>query len=1126
MLASPSESHYDISSRIIFIYITIRSHFGSSKAQAVMTDTESEPSERILALAKPSHCCDKRELESLKWLCEASKEWLKRRALELVNDNAEEPLLIHSSSDGTPITTRTMNKYIWDNLEVKRNARETNEFLVQRVFVMATDFKPRCVFEDPTNMQDKTVSTHMRAGMDLFPFPREQGHTGLLVDHKVYDRAVMSGLAKQWGRYYKAYYVWLAQNTNQNVAYKRWLWHWWSIEGCFGHDCHNGLKWGVFDLLKDKETVRDAYISVESLRNGFDALTKNLEDFVKLNLVYEDSSMAHWHELWISLGLSGDWLDIAVELQLRFEDGSLKVAVRCESKLGLVNQITTFIMHLFKFSKFTDSRFITLGCTGRAVVASLIVGLRALVDKCIKDPRTSSYYISGFKRLGPDVARLYATVAMSSFVADSALHLIFDDGRLPRILPEVDNTIVMEFRYVCEMPYGVWTTIANSCGLGVDDLVSGAIFSALIQAGYIYYKTLPARASPYSLNRGDPLANLRALAEEPAEPKIQTTSKMWTLMQKGVPAEDLLPGLAFLDECDWTGIPVEQGHVQASRLMQKHPFYTQDTMRARAQTGSMQALLRRAPEEAKCAALQKRIDQLERYQAHKFGARQLYVKQLNTTVDHLVEKGRDLSNDVRVKVMQKHGQRWHELSESRRADLEAAVPQARQARIDDNDAELASLYEKLAGTQKTMSEGAVDKEKMGLRVSSCRLDDAALADFNAFCKDNKWTSEHVQALREKALQPTGHVEDDVQRGMDAMADVSEAKVRWRPPWMSFVARHRAELRGSVFKLVAHGKSPQYFAFVYATQTPLLGCFAIVRRLEVAQPVLSAASWEQEASDVYDYQFAYDEPKFVYTEDRESWAYDYILVLTDGVARQGGLLCSDSEFLQLDVLIAMWDRGEKPDLPANTADEEGTAPPKIWTDDPWMINFWDHPVFESDAASKGKPSSGKPHGHGDGDHNDEFDEIFDVEALVAELYRRRLEMEGHVPDGEAVTHFSWQLRGGAWTAAHHGVAFDSVRAFTCTTIANKMMKHYHLAMTGTFAVAKYTDELARELAKCWIDKHAFMLEQWVSAGEDPNFDLAGTLHAFVETRHFGSILASGHVHAMSRLQQIRGILPVL
>ena len=75
----------------------------------------------------------------------------------------------------------------------------------------------------------------------------------------------------------------------------------------------------------------------------------------------EDSTLdvAERTELWILMGLPGEWLEMALSLRIRFEHEQLKVGLN----------------HV------------------------LVVGLPSLVSHCVANPATSSYYISGFQRM-------------------------------------------------------------------------------------------------------------------------------------------------------------------------------------------------------------------------------------------------------------------------------------------------------------------------------------------------------------------------------------------------------------------------------------------------------------------------------------------------------------------------------------------------------------------------------------------------------------------------------------------------------------------------------------------------------------------------------------------------------
>ena len=95
-----------------------------------------------LDLARPSHVLARAEMESCRRLCEASKLWLRQRALQWISSRTQEPILQRSSAECTPINTRPIHNKLYEHMRVTRHGRHTAEYLVQRVFLMPTDRQP------------------------------------------------------------------------------------------------------------------------------------------------------------------------------------------------------------------------------------------------------------------------------------------------------------------------------------------------------------------------------------------------------------------------------------------------------------------------------------------------------------------------------------------------------------------------------------------------------------------------------------------------------------------------------------------------------------------------------------------------------------------------------------------------------------------------------------------------------------------------------------------------------------------------------------------------------------------------------------------------------------------------
>eukprot|EP00974_Lingulodinium_polyedra_P048550 4662391-Lingulodinium_polyedra.AAC.1 len=57
------------------------------------------------------------------------------------------------------------------------------------------------------------------------------------------------------------------------------------------------------------------------------------------------------------------------------------------------------MLAVFRFKKFTNSRWCTVRDSCRSLVAALALGLSGLVKMARANPKTSEYYIHGFSQL-------------------------------------------------------------------------------------------------------------------------------------------------------------------------------------------------------------------------------------------------------------------------------------------------------------------------------------------------------------------------------------------------------------------------------------------------------------------------------------------------------------------------------------------------------------------------------------------------------------------------------------------------------------------------------------------------------------------------------------------------------
>ena len=307
--------------------------------------------------------------------------------------------------------------------------------------------------------------------------------------------------------------------------------------------------------------------------------------------------------------------------------------------------------------------------------------------------------------------------------------------------------------------------------------------------------------------------------------------------------------------------------------------------------------------------------------------------------------------------MNAHGSLWRKLPAEERDRFEELAARDRDAKAKVADRALQSLYEQL---EQAKHEGVDHKDPdiMPYRLAGCRLSGDDRADFDSFCSGPERSASFVAGLRDS--QPGGSVGEDVHKVLDAMV-VDKEPPMWHPWWMAAVARHRALLRGSIFKVVKLGEV-KYVAFVYASQNPIFGCFVEVERLETTAPALVMASWQAGAKVEHTSQFAIRDLSLAFSDEPAFWECEYILVMTEVTAMAGGILASTSEFERLEKMVSMLDPFASRSASVASADEAAMpVPEKSWVDDPRLVNFWEHPSHEDDCFVKASASCGGRHG---------------------------------------------------------------------------------------------------------------------------------------------------------------------
>lgn len=478
------------------IYQNCRSFVGS---MTTLVDTARR-------FSRPSVACDKRDLDKLHRACEVLRAGLRLRAARLIRESHDRTLLVQYGSDCTPLLTKERFAEAVGELDVVRAGKACNEFLIQRLFVEAGD--KRCaVVEVPLPMASKSAFAHFAAARQLFKLPREMGHRGLCVVFHKFDRAVQQPMARLFRKFTAAWEDRFSQENDAGLSYRLYLTNWYLSTGCFAHDCHGGLKWSILNFSSDKECMRSCFLVHESLRHSYSILVKHLPCWIRSVLCFQDWNLRESQLLYQLLEVDDEWARTFSDLEIRFVDGKLCVAERHRTRADLLDVIIVCILKAWRFRQFSEGRFVTVGRCSRQLILSMLFGLEHYVGYVLKQGE-SQYYLGGVSRnLVPKVKCMTAMLALASKPSDNVLHAIMTDDRVPKMLPELDASMVRDLEALTSIPDSVWSVVSGTIGAEGPSFRSQCIIAAVTSVGFIQGHLREARRGAWGLLQGLMITN-------------------------------------------------------------------------------------------------------------------------------------------------------------------------------------------------------------------------------------------------------------------------------------------------------------------------------------------------------------------------------------------------------------------------------------------------------------------------------------------------------------------------------------------------------------------------------------------------------------------------------------------
>lgn len=1059
-----------------------------------MASASGEPrtsaAEELQRLCHASGSFSKSDMRAAGRLCESGKEVLRNAAFEFLRDASGAAVLNSKSADGTPISVVVRSRRALPSGDVvARSGRQSSEFLIKNQFLRA--FVPGQGCTTRVLLQEPVPLTHGKTALAIFSACgkdwmtlRQMGHTGCAIEHYCYDRFGISAHERLW-RQWHAMSAETMGPAGPHVSLEALrLSEFVVVTACAAHDAQSAFRWGLQAWLGDKDLLRDAYVSIESLRNSMDLIIGHIGEWVSLRFSFvpdiSPEAVSLRMSLWQALDVEAETAEMLAEtLQLSFRGGRLQIAASAAQRPDLVDIVTTALLSTWKFVRWTESRFLTVGKASRTMIAAMLTGLEDLVQFIREDAQASKFFISGFGRLQGPVKVFLAEAALSSRVADGVLAELMEDGRVAMRYEALYETLAEEMKWLVDVPVYVWQEVGRVAGVPWEDLRSSCISAGHTSFHFFWRRVLrPAGDLPWRLARGDVRQNLLDMRDE--EPPDEPFSwQMWQLLRMGVNIEQLVSTVRLLLEIGWTTLPAEQQHGSLASIRRWHPEYSMETLVGRAFLMQLRRLLPSMSEDEKALArLSKQLDRVLAKNPSAAGGRQEYVAELFA---HLRERcwthtTRDVPQHVQNVIFKRHGKHWAQFSVAARRDYELRARQRATAA----QRELVEEADRIRA-QRDLLLQRMDEESgtKPILVSECALQERHLNAWDDLLASNSFGPKRLETLRERALETPPPPSDSVQQSL-AAREVWSASPEQMPSWAKPIIANRAFFKDAALILQVTAWEQEYWKIVYAVQQPY---YLAVSKLELLPAVAPAEAVRVPGPagprDKYRFHcnFAANRSAAEVSEVEE---YQVFVVL--GLRHMGGMLVtSPCDAMPLSTYLGQLPAPAPEAQRATKQQKTTTQKDELVKAFPWLATLDEKEGFSSTSASASKGSTAA---------KDQGLDEDDLDQVMRELEQVRTAVAADAPE-RCTDDFRVTVLGGAWLLEHRGIPFDAVQGAARGAMAKDFCRRRQAQVTMRFDLGAYGQDACGVLARAWCHRmqHHFNLELESPLGANVRFDAA-------------------------------------
>lgn len=1014
-------------------------------------------------------------------LAEVLKAHLKDKCNQLVHGANGQPLLFCYSCDATSFLCADVQQNASLGTSIVRKGKVLHEFLMQRGFCKIVHASGReqleVLFADPLPLTEgKSCWNQFAAGSKFYPMLRQQGHRGICVFHLSADRAVLSGLTRMFRQRLRAYYSDefgpplgpekpLLERSDLFVA-----------SGCAAHDIQNSLKWALASC-GGPECLKDAHIVIESLRNSFSLLQARVRSFLLTRLAFDEApfDIEEISAFWQNMGVEAHMVELLAEVNPWWHAGHLWVSAAIRDAPDMLDKVGAVMLYMFRWRRFVDTRWCTVGPACRAVLCSLCVGLEALVGATRADPKATDFHLHGFERLSPHVKRYMVVGGMTSFVSDALLAEVLADDRLARRPQELRQDLLAEIDWVESVGDLTWQRLAAVVGGGSDwrGLRAEVVAASHVCAAYIHRKVFDVLSGwPWKLLEGDLEDNLAALEASNDAPGDPFADGIRELLRAGCNREQVKAAVLLLRDAPWSTAPVEQSHGSCAVLHKFHPLYSGAQLAQRAMLHQCRHLFTTSAGDRALVRKADAVRKSQRSRRNRTSGRHEFFGFLMASVKDSLPEGAKMSETLRRTVMRQHSQLYQGLPPQDRASFDRlSVRRAEErAASDRGDTEYLKSALELA-----LERQRVEEEAGGLtiRSTSVRFGDRDLAALSAMLRSPEFSKSQAKRLRETAALPPRIPPPEAIAALEACSPPPPAASRPAPAWLRSLCRNRDELRNSVLFTSDDDGSVAYL-FCYATKSPLLAMFLSLRVRAMVLPCwddCGPEEFEQAWQEWAEYAFEVVPGAYISHEELQLPEDAELQLVRDAFFKGPRSVVADGPAEPLSAWVC-----EKKEAKGDVSERRRPPTRSSLGDD--LVAA--HPWLEEYLHSSGGRSSGSrqgPHLPPAAVAANEVEVLTteEMDAVWAALAAKREAWAAESVTAEGA--FQTKIRGGSWTGSNKGREADCIAAMAVSGAPIEWCKAYGLNQMASFSYNLYGERVASTLAEEWCRRMLYFYGVW-------------------------------------------------